>query len=376
MPDATGRPMHDVHPEELTRLVGAGQPVEELAGKIRRALANDESVAVPSLGLVQPTLHPGPLNPVAVLVRLGDDSPFGRRPAGKDIAGAAILGRIREGESVHLPGVGVFEPTTEPKLGDPIALLLRPGTPDQPRHCPVCATTSRRFRPFSGDRTRHMRPNAQCPVCRSLERHRLIWLYLAERTDLFSAPASRLLHVAPEPVLASKLRTQPEVDYLSIDLESSVAMRHMDLTALDLPDASFDAIYCSHVLEHIPDDRMAMREMRRVLRPGGWAIIQVPILRQVTEEDPSITDPAERRRAYGQHDHVRAYGLDYADRLASAGFEVTVDDFAGRLGDTQARYHGLSVDEKIYFCANPEQEGVGAQDSGVLRRSPDGRRSS
>ncbi|MGH2944653.1 MAG: methyltransferase domain-containing protein, partial [Solirubrobacteraceae bacterium] len=215
--------------------------------------------------------------------------------------------------------------------------------------CPLCGATARRFEPFGGGNV--VRPNARCPRCDSLERHRLIWLYLRDETDLFGgSEPKRMLHVAPEPVLRERLAGEPLVDYLSADLEPGVADVRMDITAIDFPADSFDVIYCSHVLEHVPDDARAMRELCRVLRPTGWAILQVPILLERTDEDPSITDPEERLQRFAQRDHVRAYGPDYADRLRAAGFAVRLDRYAERLGTEQARRHGLLTQDVVHFC--------------------------
>jgi len=187
-------------------------------------------------------------------------------------------------------------------------------------HCPLCAKGYRRFLP-AGDPPR---PNAMCPGCTSLERHRLLWLALRERWrgEAF-APGASLLHVAPEPVLAGEF-AQRFARYLSIDLDGSQAMQAMDVTDLSFPDESFDAVVCNHVLEHVPDDRTAIAELFRVLKPGGWGSIQVPMAGDVTDEDLSITDPDQRRRLYGQEDHVRMYGRDFIDRLSEAGFAVSV----------------------------------------------------
>ncbi len=215
--------------------------------------------------------------------------------------------------------------------------------------CPLCEKTARRFRPFGGGTIK--RPNAQCPHCGSLERHRLIWLYLRDQTDLFSgSERKRMLHIAPERALHERLVGEPLVDYLSADLDPQLADVQMDITAIDFPDDSFDVIYCSHVFEHVPDDARAMRELCRVLRPTGWAILQVPILLERTEEDPSLTDPEERLRRFAQRDHVRAYGPDYVDRLRAAGFEVRLDRYAERLGAETARRHGVLGGEVVYFC--------------------------
>ncbi len=132
-----------------------------------------------------------------------------------------------------------------------------------------------------------------------------------------------MLHVAPEPVLAKKLE-QHFSEYVSIDVDGERAMRVMDVTALTFADQYFDAIVCNHVLEHVPDDRKAIAELYRVLKPGGWGSIQVPMRGDVTHEDPDVTDPRERRRLYGQDNHVRQYGSDFMDRLRDAGFEVLV----------------------------------------------------
>jgi SAM-dependent methyltransferase len=159
---------------------------------------------------------------------------------------------------------------------------------------------------------------------------------------VLTAPA-RVLHVAPEPCIGERLAAQPTIDYLSADLDASRAMVGMDLTHIELPDASFDVILASHVLEHIPDDVSAMRELRRVLRPGGRAILAVP-MRAVTSEDLSITDPEERRRVYGQDDHVRAYGRDgvFEQRLRAAGFDVTSDPMIQEMDPALKRRYRLS----------------------------------
>ena len=226
---------------------------------------------------------------------------------------------------------------------------LRPGSGGGGVCCPLCGTRARRFLPFGGGNV--VRPNARCAHCDSLERHRLIWLYLRNETDLFSPTGrKRMLHVAPEPVLRERLIGEPLIDYLSADLEPGAADVQMDITAIDFPADSFDVIYCSHVLEHVPDDALAMRELCRVLRPTGWAILQVPILLARTDEDPSITDPEERLRRFAQRDHVRAYGPDYADRLRAAGFTVRLDRYAERLGPESARRHGVLAQEIVHFC--------------------------
>jgi SAM-dependent methyltransferase len=140
---------------------------------------------------------------------------------------------------------------------------------------------------------------AACPGCDSRERQRLLYLYLHERTNLFK-DRLRVLHVAPEDCLQPKLASSPNIDYISADLSSSTAMTRMDITDIQFPNGSFDVILCSHVLEHVGDDRRAMRELHRILRPGGWAILQVPVdsSQEHTFEDPRVTDPRERERLF------------------------------------------------------------------------------
>jgi SAM-dependent methyltransferase len=207
------------------------------------------------------------------------------------------------------------------------------------RHCPICGRRALRFaRTYAGSRDRGI-----CPRCGSRQRHRHLWLYLERRTDLLRRP-QRLLHFAPEPGLRARLRAHPGLDYVSADLEPGAADRVLDITAIDLPDASVDAILCVHVLEHVGDDRAAMAEMLRVLRPGGWAIAQVPLWGQHTDEDPSVTDPAERHRRFGQPDHVRRYGRDFPHRLRAAGFDVDVELFRDEIPAAQRRRFGLTYD--------------------------------
>jgi SAM-dependent methyltransferase len=210
--------------------------------------------------------------------------------------------------------------------------------------CPCCGGRFRTLLPAGIDR----RPNARCPRCGSLERHRLIALFLRERTDFFRR-SLRVLDVAPEEWMQTQLRRAPGIEYLSIDLESTLAMRQMDVTRLELPDASFDVIFCNHVLEHVPDDLAAMRELLRVLKPGGWAILQTPFdpARERTDEDPAVTDPDERLRRFGQRDHVRTYGRDLFERLASCGWRITRDRFAGSLDSAVCARYALDPAEEL-----------------------------
>jgi hypothetical protein len=223
------------------------------------------------------------------------------------------------------------------------------------RFCPICESRVRRFGP-SG---RPPRANARCPVCRSLERHRLDWLFMARRTDLLDGAPRAMLHVAPEEFLSARFRRLAGLDYLSADLGRPRAMVRMDITNIDRPDATFDVIYCSHVLEHIADDRKALAELFRVLRPGGWALLQVPVTAARTEEDPGVVDPEERRRRYGQPDHVRRCGPDYAGRMTAAGFEVDVLRCADVATEAEGERMGLPRDGIVFFCRKAPAKGGG-----------------
>jgi SAM-dependent methyltransferase len=140
--------------------------------------------------------------------------------------------------------------------------------------------------------------------------------------------------------------------YVSADLSSPDVMVRLDIVRSPFCDGSFDAIICNHVLEHVPDDRAAMRELLRLLKPGGWALLQVPIGLSLAEtfEDPTITTPEAREAAFGQRDHVRIYANDYEQRLESAGFRVDVQSFAAELARVEAARYGLDTREKLYVC--------------------------
>lgn len=213
--------------------------------------------------------------------------------------------------------------------------------------CPVCERRFRKFARFHG-------VNDQCPNCGSLMRHRAILLYLR---DVLRLPEteSDVLHVGPAAAIRQRLASVAPLRYLSLDIDPALADVQGDVTDLRFRDASFDFILCVHVLEHVPDDRAAIGELFRVLRPGGRALIQVPPSSlEVTFEDPEVTAPAERERLFGQHDHVRICGADYRDRLAEPGFDVELLDYVAQLDPrTQARY-GLRVGEPFYLCTKPQ----------------------
>jgi predicted SAM-dependent methyltransferase len=211
-----------------------------------------------------------------------------------------------------------------------------------------CACCGGSFGSFAADWNR---PAAICPGCGSHERHRALALYLRERTDVGKRP-QRMLHFAPEHALDRVLEPLEGLDRMTADLAPGAADLQIDITDIELDDESFDSILCSHVLEHVEDDRAAMRELHRVLRPGGWALILVPVdlARDTTLEDPSVTTPEQRVEAYWQADHVRLYSPDIADRLREAGFEVTVEQLADELPAETARRHGLAQADVIFHC--------------------------
>jgi predicted SAM-dependent methyltransferase len=217
--------------------------------------------------------------------------------------------------------------------------------------CPCCGWTLRAF--THGGLSFRIRPRGYCPRCNAKARHRRDWLFLNERTNLFTEPL-RLLHVAPWYSLSRLLTKIPSIDFVGIDIEDRPHVSHRaDVTDLPFDSDTFDAIICIHVLEHVEADRMAMSEMFRVLRPGGWALISVPIdLSRTTYEDPAIVSPGQRRIHFGEAGHVRLYGVDLGDRLKQAGFSVELDLAADLAPETIEQY-GLMDDENVFYCTKP-----------------------
>ncbi|MDX1446702.1 class I SAM-dependent methyltransferase [Lishizhenia sp.] len=187
--------------------------------------------------------------------------------------------------------------------------------------CPVCEKSFSKFLSY-GSNVAH-RENVLCPYDLTLERHRLMWLYLKNESNFFTDDL-KVLHIAPEQCFHSRFKKQKNLDYLTGDLVSPIADMHFDLHNIPLEDNRFDVVFCNHVLEHVDDAKQCMRELHRVMKPGGWGIMQVPqdINREKTYEDPSITSPEEREKHFWQKDHVRLFALDYPDWLREAGFKV------------------------------------------------------
>jgi SAM-dependent methyltransferase len=161
------------------------------------------------------------------------------------------------------------------------------------------------------------------------------------------------LHVAPEENLSLKLKSYPNIDYLSVDLNSPSADLHMDITDIKQDNDTYDVIICNHVLEHIQDDMKAIRELYRVLKKSGYAILQVPISYRMEEtiEDPTIISPEKRKETFGQEDHVRIYGADYVLRLKKAGFTVNAIDCIKEFDFSCILKYGLLKYEKIFLCS-------------------------
>lgn len=221
------------------------------------------------------------------------------------------------------------------------------------RKCPICEVIiNKKFDSFGI----YPRDDAKCSTCGSLERHRLIWLYITRHTHFFNSSAKKMLHIAPERIFQSLFQKHLKNNYLSGDLNNPRAMEKMDITNITYNDNSFDYIYCSHVLEHIIDDRLAMSELYRVLKPGGWAMLLVPIMTSgKTEEDFSIVSEEERLKAYGHPDHVRNYGSDYPERLSGVGFQVKTIYPKDFLTEEESLLYGITkAAGEIFFCTKEE----------------------
>jgi SAM-dependent methyltransferase len=212
--------------------------------------------------------------------------------------------------------------------------------------CPCCGQSFRKLARFHGVRD-------QCPACGTLMRHRALVLLLRDELQLPST-GGKVLHVGPARAVSNWISSQPTIDYVSADLDPSNAMVQADITRLPFGEGSFDFVLCIHVLEHVPDDRGAIAELHRVLRPGGRAVLQVPPSPLAeTFEDDTVTDPSERERVFGQWDHVRVCGADYPERVAEAGFSVESVDYAARLDSATLERYALRAGEPFLVCTKP-----------------------
>lgn len=216
---------------------------------------------------------------------------------------------------------------------------------------PIDGKGFRTFLPYGYGEQRN---NVLSPSTLSLERHRLLWLYLKEETDFFSASKS-VLHFAPEQCFLNRFRALKNLDYTTTDLESPIADVKADICNLPFKDNNYDIILCNHVLEHIPDDTKAIQELYRVMKPGGYGVFQIPqdLGLATTFEDDTITDKAERAKIFGQYDHVRIYGRDFFDKLRSFGFTVEEVDFTSSLTDAEITKYCLAKGEVIPVVYKP-----------------------
>ena len=213
---------------------------------------------------------------------------------------------------------------------------------------PIDGSGFRKFLPYGYE---NQRENVLSPSTLSLERHRLLWLYLKNETAFFSKQ-QKVLHFAPEQAFYKRFRKLSNLDYTTTDLNSPLADVKADICDLPFKDESFDFILCNHVLEHIPNDKKAMEELYRILRPGGTAILQIPqeLDRAETFQDDSITDSKERAKIFGQYDHVRVYGRDYFDKLRAIGFKVEEADYTAKLTEDEIQKYRLAKGEIIPVC--------------------------
>jgi SAM-dependent methyltransferase len=213
---------------------------------------------------------------------------------------------------------------------------------------PIDGRSFKSFLPYGYGKQRN---NVLSPSTLSLERHRLLWLYLKNETDFFTKQ-QKVLHFAPEQAFYKRFRKMKNLDYTTTDLKSPLADVKADICDLPFQDNAFDVIFCNHVLEHIPDDTKAMQELFRVLKPNGMAILQIPqdLSREHTFEDNSITDRKERSKIFGQYDHVRIYGRDYFNKLRAIGFDVNEANYTATLSKDDISKYCLAKGEIIPVC--------------------------
>ena len=217
--------------------------------------------------------------------------------------------------------------------------------------CPVCEKSFSKFLSYGSD-VAH-REGVLCPYDLTLERHRLMWLYLKDHSTFFTQENLKVLHIAPEQCFHKRFKKQKNLDYLTGDLVSPIADMHFDLHDIPLEDNRFDVIFCNHVMEHVDDAIRCMSELHRVMKPGGWGIMQVPqdFSREVTYEDASIVTPEEREKHFWQKDHVRLFGKDYPDWLRKAGFTVTKFNKESNYGKDLIDRYRLQKEEILYIVS-------------------------
>ena len=234
--------------------------------------------------------------------------------------------------------------------------------------CCICGRKVRRFLPYRGTWL-GMPPvlteggvigsdilNFACPACGCHARERHLWLYLQACGILQAMGGTRILHLAPEMHLQRLIAGAAPRVYVLGDLYPSRAdIRRIDLLDIDFPEHHFDLVIANHVLEHVSDDTRALREILRVLRPGGKAILQTPYASRLPRkfEDPSITSEEARLHAYGQEDHCRLYGADFPDFVASFGFVSHAATHAALLPEVDTRRMGVNAQEPFLLFEKP-----------------------
>jgi len=234
------------------------------------------------------------------------------------------------------------------RISKPFFIIIKLFYKGDKVHCPICNQKLKKFFPYG----RKIRENALCPNCLSLERHRLLYLFLKRKTDIFKKNI-KLLHIAPEHCLIKILNNSQNIDYITGDLFSPLAKIKMDIHNIPFENDSFDVILCNHVLEHVQDDKKAIKEIHRVMKKDGFAILQVPFYYPIpdkTIENKLITSKKEREKIYGQSDHLRKYGKDYDKRILSQELKVKKSNFIDSFSKEEKKYYGLQEKEVIYFC--------------------------
>lgn len=215
--------------------------------------------------------------------------------------------------------------------------------------CPICGTTYKAFMPF------RYRKNAYCPTCKSLERHRYIYLTLRDRLGFYEAPRKKVLHFAPDICLIPSIKSNSNIEYVTADymtsFTSSITVKPdyvMSIDDIQFRDNTFDVVIAIGILVMVPDDTKAMREVLRVLKPNGYAIFHDPINLSFPKSfsDANLSQE-EKQKLYHGHDQRWYYGADYADRLRAQGFEVEDDTYAQHIDNKR---YGISPNEKVYIA--------------------------
>ena len=240
--------------------------------------------------------------------------------------------------------------------------------PGGARDCVMCGHKVWRFMPYrSGSRGTPPLMRAlgvvgsdpdhfECPRCGAHDRERHLLLYI-RATGLFDKlHGMRVLHFAPERRLWPKIAAATPAEYIRCDLfPAAPDVVKVDIESMPFADEAFDLVIANHVLEHVRDDGKAVREVARVLAPGGFAILQTPYSGKLqrTWQDDGIDTPQARLQAYGQEDHVRLFGRDIFERIAGAGFEPHVRRHEEVLGGVDPVAAGVNASEPFFLFRKP-----------------------